>query len=124
MQGYNTTTTPNVTGIIAITPGFTPKYVRITVSSRLSSDNFAHLSEGAADSSGWTTNHTFMHDTTGGSTRRTAGNMGKIVSALERVSGVITEVNAASFDSFTATQVRINVTNVTQLYQYNIEIYG
>ena len=127
MQGYNTTVTPVVTGILTVSSPFPPKYVRVMVSSQNLSDNYMHFSEGAGDNTYWATVHSMFMDTSGGKTARNAGTNGKIIGVFERVSGTITEVNAATLDSFVTTgsyAVKLNVTNCTHPYQYNIEILG
>lgn len=124
MQYYNTTFTPNSLGVWGIGCGFAPKAVKVTLSAKGSpSDNVLHNSVGSVDASGYTTLHSLYSDTTGARTYRQSGT-GKIASQYERVSGSITEVNAAFFDSFYATGVDIDVTKVNAQYQYNVEFWG
>lgn len=123
MAYYNTTITPGSTGIKTISPGFAPKAIKITVSAK-GGEAYSHFSTGSADDSGWTTYHAFYQDTSGGTTKQGTGNNGKIVSILERVSGTITEIGAATFDSFTSTSAKFNVTIVNTNYAYNVELWS
>lgn len=119
---YNTTISPSVTGVFPISCGFLPVAMKITVSAKSSvGDSYLHTSVGQCDNSGYSTCASTFADTSGFSTRRATG---KLVSHYERVAGTITEVNSAIFDSFTATQAKFNVTNVSSQYQYFVEVWG
>lgn len=113
------------TGVKTITCGFQPVMVRITVAQKTStSQTFEHRSVGT----GWLLDSdpaqyyaaTFQ-DTTGG---KTVSGIDKIVSHWERVSGTLTEKVAATFDSFTATAAKINVTTADANYDLFVEIFG
>jgi len=119
---YNTTGSFGSTGIKTTTCGFQPIGIRVTISSK-GGETYTHFSQGQADNSGYTTCHAFIQDTTGGKTVKFAGNNGQIASVWERVSGTLTEVFAATFDSFTATAGKINVTTANSNYQCNIELW-
>ena len=108
------------TGTKAVTVGFQPTGMRITVAQKFGvTDNYAHQSVGV--SSGTTTSCTSLfQDTAGGLTI----NSGKIVSHYERVGGNITEVIAANFHSFTATQVKYTITTANVNYNLLIEAWG
>ncbi len=101
------------TGIKTISVGFQPTWARFVVVSKTSSQSFAHTSLGESDGSFQWVASTF-HDSTGG---LSANSNSKVVSHYERVGGTITEVLAASFDSFTATAVKVNVTIGNGAYQ-------
>lgn len=123
MSYYNTTATHTTTGVKTISPGFTPKGYRITVSAK-GGESYSHMSIGQVDDSGYATYHSWYQDTTNGSTQKGAsGSSGKVVSILERVSGTISEVGAATHDSFTSTAIKYNVTTANSSYQYNVEVW-
>jgi hypothetical protein len=122
MLYYNTSITPSTTGIKTISCGFQPVGMRITVSAKNGSDTVSHMSIGQVDNTGYQTCNTTYTDTTGGQTTKYTDRM---ASVLERVSGTITEVSRANFDSFTATQAKFNCTvSAGTAYQYHVEVWG
>lgn len=121
MAYYATTISHGSTGTKTVTPGFQPQRAKITVGSQFgSTDSVTHMS------SGWTdgTNqfyHSLFADGTG---RQTISGSNKLVSHFERVSGSITSVLDATFNSFTATQFKYNVNTANANYQLYVEVWG
>lgn len=107
------TTTFTGTGIKTISVGFQPTWARFVVCSKTSSQNFSHMSIGETDGTTQWCASSFQ-DTTGGQSINTTS---KVVSHHERSGGVITEVLSASFDSFTATAIKLNVSVGNGNYQ-------
>lgn len=106
-------TTLTGTGIKTISVGFQPTWATFKVCSKVSSQNFSHLSIGETDGTAQWVESTFQ-DTTGG---QSVNSTSKVISHYERVGGVLTEVLSASFDSFTATAVKLNVSVGNGNYQ-------
>lgn len=121
MSYFCTTTAHSTTGVKTITCGFQPTGMRITAGHEFGvSETCAHQSTGVSDGVDQFFN-TFYQDTTGG---KTEDGDTKIVSLYDRVSGNITEVVAASFDSFTATQGKYNVTTADVDYNLMVELWN
>lgn len=97
--------------------------MKVTVSAKNGSDASTRLSIGQVDNSGYQTCDTLYGDAAGAP--KTNSHTDRIVSILDRVAGVITEVGRANFDSFTATQAKLNVTVAAgTAYQYHVEVWG
>jgi hypothetical protein len=121
MAYFTGTIAHGTTGTKTITVGFQPMGMRITVGASFGTgDNYSHRSTGVADGS-WQYVDSFFQDSTGGKTVSTDT---KLVSHYERVGGVITEVLSATFNSFTATQVKYNITKATPAYNLLVEVWG
>lgn len=115
---YTTRATYGTTGVKTITCGFQPVAMRITVAGKGGSAAVVQRSEGTAD--GTRQNYDSIYwDSSGGHTKD--GNT-KMISHWERVAGVLTEVIAISFDSFTATEGKFNVTTADNNYSVKIEL--
>jgi hypothetical protein len=115
------TTTQASTGVKTLFIGFQPVGVRFTVCQKIAtSEAYHHLSEGRVDGTRQSVNSTFCDSTSGLSINSTT----KCISHYERVGGVVTEVLAASFDSFTASSVKINVTTANSNYQIFVEAWS
>lgn len=71
-----------------------------------------HVSIGHADSTGQRVT-SYFKDATG---QASFDSTSKIISHYERVGGAITEVMAATFDSFTANGIKLNITNANADY--------
>lgn len=112
------TTTQGTTGIKTINVGFQPSRLNFTVCQKFGTNEpYHHLSVGRADGTRQSVNSTYQDTVDGLSLNSTA----KCISHYERVAGTITEVLAASFDSFTATGFKINVTIPNASYQIFVE---
>lgn len=120
MSYFLTTASYGSTGVKTIACGFQPNRLKITVSSSGASQAVNHTSEGVTDGTNAVCVSTFT-DGTGSSSWFTTG---KMVSHFTRVSGTLTEHVAATFDSFTATQAKFNVTAFDANYTFRIEIWG
>lgn len=121
MSYFNTTAAWSTSGVKTITVGFQPTSMRVTVGQKFgTTQNFSHLSLGSGEPAFSHVDSTFQ-DGTGG---KTITDDTKIVSHYERVSGTITEVLAASIDSFTATQAKLNITTPNVNYNLYIEVWG
>lgn len=101
------------TGLKTISVGFQPTWARLEVCAKTTPQGFSHTSAGETDGSSQFVLSTFQ-DTTGGYSVNSAS---KVVSHYERVGGTITEVLAASFDSFTASGIKLNVITGNSAYQ-------
>lgn len=101
------------TGIKTFNLGFQPTWIRFVVCSRTSAQTYSHMSIGETDGTTQLVASTFQ-DGSGG---KSVNSLSKVVSHYERVSGAITEVLAASFDSFTATGFKLNVAIGNPNYQ-------
>lgn len=122
MPYYNTSITPNTVTTYTISCGFQPTALKITVGAKNGSDVTAHQSVGQCDNSGYSTCNTFFQDGTGS---KTFAYTDRLVSIRERVAGTVTEVGKATFNSFTATQAKFNVTVAAGTnYQYHVEVWG
>jgi hypothetical protein len=118
MSYYAGTVTYGSTGLKTLNIGFQPERINITVCQKFNTnDGYHHLSVGRADGTRQSVNSTFQ-DTAGGISINSTS---KCVSHYERLAGVITEVLAANFDSFTATGFKLNVTTANANYQLFIE---
>lgn len=129
MSYYNTTAAYATTGVKTITTNFQPVNVRLTVSQKYTgTQTYLHYSMGAGglvDVSGTPTMRQHVdsvyQDSTGS---QTVSSDSKVVSFYDRVSGTLTEIMAASIDSFTATQLKLNFTTVNVNYNIFIEVWG
>lgn len=129
MSYFNTTAAYATTGVKTITTNFQPTNIRITVSQKYTgAQSYLHYSMGAGglvDVSGTPTMRqhadSIYQDPTGS---QTVSNDSKVVSFYDRVSGTLTEVMAASIDSFTSTQLKLNFTTVNVNYNLFIEVWG
>jgi hypothetical protein len=96
------------TGVKTRTPGFQPKWARITIAAKGSTPQmWIQRTAGKTDG----TNHfseTMYGDTSSGLT--SFNGINHLVSQWDKVSGIWTEVCRAEFDSFTATEFKYNVT--------------
>jgi hypothetical protein len=119
MSYFMGTVSYGTTGVKTITVGFQPVAAHITVGKKNAASMPAQLSIGVTN--GTTTRCNSLYaDTSGSQSNENA----QLVSVLERVSGTISETAAATFDSFTATQFKFNVTTANSGYQYMIEVWG
>lgn len=121
MSYFTGTAAHSTTGVKTVSVGFQPVGMRITVGQKVgTAQGFAHKSVGIADG----TNQfydAFFEDTTGG---KTVSGSTKLVSHWERVTGTITEILTVTFDSFTATEVKYNVTLANVNYNLLIEAWS
>lgn len=119
MSYYTTRATYGTTGVKTITCGFQPVAMRITVASKNGSSSVVQLSTGTAD--GTRQNYESIYwDSTGGHTK---DNNTKMISQWERVSGTLTEVVAGTFDSFTSTEGKFNLSTASNAYTLKIELW-
>lgn len=108
------------TGVKTVAVGFTPVGMRITVGANGASQAVSHRSVGFTNG----TNVDFNSEYSDGSGSSSWQGTGKLVSHYERVAGTLTEKVAATFDSFTATQVKYNVTTADAAYTFAIEAWS
>lgn len=124
MSYFVTSSAYGTTGVKTITCGFQPTHIRITVGQKVAtSQAFTHFSYGIAwdDSGPQMEYHSFFQDTTSGKTDSDTTFLWRV---WERQTGTITEVAAGTFDSFTATAGKINVTNSNANYNLIIELWN
>lgn len=110
MSHLTATTTLGTIGSKTISVGFQPTWAEFRVCQKFNvADSVAHLSIGETDGTRQNV-ISIYHDVAGGiSANSTSPTSKKVVSHYERVSGVIQEVLAADFNSFTATGIKLDV---------------
>jgi len=109
------------TGTKTVSVGFQPLGMRITVGQKFgTAQNFAHSSIGVSDGVDQYCTSIYQ-DTTGGLTKSVDD---KLISHYDRVGGTLTEVLAGTINSFTATQVKYNITTANANYNLLIEAWG
>lgn len=118
--GTVTYATPGLKTIILGTPS-TPQSVDIAVQNKYGVNEgvVRHVSMGHADSSGQRVT-SYYKDNSG---QDSFDSDSKIISHYERVSGTITEVMAAEFDSFTSNGVKLYITKANSDYLIYIRVY-
>lgn len=129
MSYFNCTAAYASTGVKTITVGFQPANIRVTVSQKYTgAQTYLHLSVGAGglvDVAGTPTMRqhvdSLFHDST---SAQTVSSDSKVISFHDRVSGTLTEIIAASIDSFTATELKLNFTSVNVNYNLFIEVWS
>lgn len=104
---------------VAFNLGFAsaPTRIRFTVGAKGGSSTVNQGAHGACDG----TNQFVLTWFSDGTSSQSTTSASKCVSIYERVSGVLTEVVAASFNSFTANGVKLNVTTASSNYQVFVE---
>lgn len=121
MAYFLTTVSHSTTGVKTINVGFQPISARITAGNKTGvADNCARKTTGVTDGTNQICDVEYL-DTTSGYTDRFSD---RLVSVRERVAGTITEVVRANFDSFTATELKYNVTTANVNFQFLIEVDG
>lgn len=121
MAYFLETVTHSSAGLKTRTVGFQPTALRITIGKKVGvTMNAIQQSVGVTDGVNQMCDSLYG-DTSGLSTKR---DLAKIASQWEKVGGVWTEVISASFDSFTATEVKYNVTTGNVNYQFQLEVWG
>jgi hypothetical protein len=115
MSRITGTVTFGTLGIKTISVGFQPTWAEFRVCQKVATPQaFTHLSLGGCTPTAQNVTSTFQ-DTAGGTS---VNDLTKVVSHFERDgSGNIIEVLSASFDSFTATALKVNVTIGNPNYQ-------
>lgn len=104
------------TGLSTFALGFQPTWANFRVTGK-AGDTVCHGSWGGTDGTNQNCGSTYM-DTTGGASFDVNT---KVVSHYDRVAGTITEVLSASFDSFVATGVKLNVAIANTNYKVTID---
>lgn len=121
MSYFRGLTTFGSAGLVTVNVGFQPIGYKITCGQKFGiTDTNDHVFIGGSDG---TRQHVIGHflDATG---RQTFTESGKVITQKERSGGVITEVLAASHDSFQATGPRVNVTTPNVNYQVVVEAWN
>lgn len=108
--------TLSATGLSTFVIGFQPTWARFRVTGK-AADTTNHASLGGTDGTNQNCGSTFM-DTTGGASFDVNT---KVVSHYERSAGTITEVLSASWDSWTATGIKLNVAIANTAYKVTID---
>lgn len=108
--------TLSITGLSTFVLGFQPTWATFRVTGK-SGDTVSHVSLGSTDGTNQNCGSTYM-DTTGGASFDVNT---KVVSHFERSGGTITEVLSASWDSWTATGVKLNVLIANTAYKVTID---
>jgi len=118
MSYYTGRLTISSSGINTFTVGFAPTWARFRVSQKVGTvETTNHLSLGGTDGTRQNCSSFF----TDGSGNTCFDTNTKVVSHYERVGGTVTEVLAATFDSFTATGVKVNASIPNASYQVTLE---
>lgn len=108
------------TGVKAISCGFQPTGMRITVGAKSGSAGTVNQrSEGQSDG----TNQTYTSNYTDATSSQSKQGINKIISHYERVAGALTEKIAGTFDSFTPTQGKFNLSAADNNYTLIIELW-
>lgn len=121
MSYFTGTIAHSTTGIKIIPIGFQPAGMRITVGQKVGVNDITnHKSVGITDGM----NQFFDSNYSDGSGHQTKSDSTKLVSHYERVNGSLNEVLAVTFNSFTATAVKYNVTIANANYNLLIEVWS
>lgn len=121
LGAYTATTTLATagTGVVVATPGFQGKVAEIKISGLAgAADATIRSSLGWMDGTRQNCDSLFSDGTLYDSRKVT----NKVVSLWDNVDGTLTEVLSASFHSFTATQLKLNVTTASSAYQVSVKI--
>jgi hypothetical protein len=94
--------------------------MRITVGAKSGTDALGHMSVGTADG----TRQNYVSTYADGTTFQTKQGNNKIISHWEDVGGTMTEVVAGTFDSFTATEGKFNLSAVNNNYTLVVELWN
>jgi hypothetical protein len=122
MSYYFSKITHSTTGVKTRTVGFQPTGARITIGAKDgATQTWIQKSMGLTNG----TSHVCLSewgDTTAG-LKSKKDISGVLVSQYDKVAGVWTEVLAAAFDSFTATEFKYNVTTGSADFQFLVECW-
>lgn len=118
---YTATTTISTSGngVVVSTPGFQGSFAEIKVSGLFgATDSTVRFSLGFMDGTRQNCDSLFSDGTLFDSRKVT----NKVISLWDNVGGTLTEVLSASFHSFTATQLKLNVATPNSGYQVSVKI--
>ncbi len=104
-------------GLQTFNLGLAPTWATLTVCEKVGADSAAHKSEGKMTATKQVCHSTFS-DTTGSDSFNSSAH---VVQHYERVGGAITKILSASFDSFTASGIKLNVDTANPNYQVLVE---
>jgi len=129
MSYFNCTAAYGSTGVKTITVGFQPTNISVTVSQRWDGpQTYEHFSigkGGIVNVAGTPTMRQHVDSLfSDGTGKQTYSSDSKVVSFYDRVSGTLTEVFSVSIDSFTSTQLKLNVATANPDYNMFIEVFG
>ena len=117
---YTTRSSYGTTGVKTITCGFQPVAMRITVGAKSGLATTTNQKcVGTADGARQNYVSTFSDS----SFNQTKDSNDKMIRHYENVAGVLTEVVTGTFDSFTATQGKFNLSLANSNYSLTIELW-
>lgn len=100
--------------------GFQPTAARLTVSENDSGETAAHICVGKTDGTHQNYDATFDD----GTLKDSRSSNDRVVSHYENHSGTLTEVLSASFNSFVATGIKLNVLTANADYTVSLECWN
>lgn len=115
-----TTGSHGSTGVKTVTVGFQPYRAKITVSAVVGGDTNAQESVGTTDGTLEICNAWYQDATRGKQNRFT----NRMVNVYDWNGAAFVDKVVATFDSFTATEFKYNVTTADSNYQFMIEVWG
>lgn len=119
MSYFMGTTSYGTTGVKTITCGFQPVGAKITIGAVTGGDTNAQMSVGVTDGTNSVCDSWYQDATRGKQTRTT-----ELAHVYDWNGTVFTDDVVISFDSFTATQFKFNITTVDVNRQLFIEVWG
>lgn len=120
MSYYTTRASYGTTGTKTITCGFQPVGMRISVGAKNGTATSAvQKCVGTADG----TRQNYISEFINDNFKQTKDSNDKMIRHYEDVSGVLTEVVTGTFDSFTATQGKFNLSITSNTYALTIELW-
>lgn len=120
MNYFVETVSHNTTGVKTRTCGFQPLGARITTCAPGGSDTNAQQSVGVTDGTLQICD-TFYQDASRGKQARISG---ELVHCYGWNGSAFTDEVVATFDSFTSTEFKYNVTTANVSYQFLVEVWG
>lgn len=120
MAYYTTRAAYGTTGVKTITCGFQPVGMRITACSKNgTATTTLQKCVGTADG----TRQNYISTFVNANFKQTKDSNDKMIRHYEDVAGVLTEVITGTFDSFTATEGKFNLSLTSNLYALQIELW-
>lgn len=118
---YQTSTGYGTTGVKTVACGFQPTGMRISVGAKSgSSATTNQKSVGTSDG----TRQSYISNFSNANFNQTKQGNSKMISHYEEVAGSLTEVIAGTFDSFTATEGKFNLSAANNNYTLIIELWN
>ncbi len=120
MAYYTTRASYGTTGVKTITCGFQPVGMRISVGAKNgTAASTLQKCVGTADG----TRQNYISEFVNVNFKQTKDSNDKIIRHFEDVAGTLTEVITGTWDSFTATEGKFNLSTTTNTYSLTIELW-